>query len=808
MLPPDRTANPMPPPAPWGRAVGPLHWIMSHGGRRRGFQCGLAAAALLFIASLSISVIHVREDAGLEARLRRNSLWLVARGEVELSRLTVMLERHADSGGRVTASALGEQLAVLWDHIARLDDGEGAPDQMDMAHMGQHLPEIRRLLTDVEDQIRWLAAGKGVVAADIVPALDQVSHLLQSVAPQPTVEQVAAHWTGLTWTLLSCMGLVASAGLLLLLLRLESGRARRMVANAGAAERRQKQAEKTLRVLIDNLPAMVSAYDRCGHYLFFNEAYARFHGLREDAEPIGHRPETLGIPVDPVLEQVLLGEPPLPLMEFAAPNAEGRPCTLLATAVVVEDECGGAGCIVHVAFDITARKAAEDRVRHLAEHDALTDLPNRVLFNDRLDQALSLAGTREDQGQPYQTFALHFIDLDRFKDVNDALGHQRGDALLLAAAERLGACLRRDDTLARLGSDEFAIVQAEAESEEEAARLAARLVRVMALPFVIDGYTVHSGVSIGTVLAPAHGYTAKTLQQHAGIALNHAKAEGRGRAVVFSPHMAAALAERRDLEADLRAAIAGGRQLSLVYQPKFDLGLGQPVPVGCEALLRWHHPTRGLVSPASFVPITEEAGMAGDLSRLVLRLACTQIQAWSAQGLDIPVAVNLSAQHFASDQAVQLVQEALEASGVPARLLEIEVTEGVFIRNATAARNALAALRALGVRVALDDFGTGYSALGYLQHLPFDVVKIDRTFVRDLRPGYGSGIRIVDAIVRLTHGLGARVVAEGVEKAEQLDVLHRLGCDSVQGFLLSRPMPPEELRSLFAAQREAPGKVA
>jgi EAL domain-containing protein (putative c-di-GMP-specific phosphodiesterase class I) len=237
--------------------------------------------------------------------------------------------------------------------------------------------------------------------------------------------------------------------------------------------------------------------------------------------------------------------------------------------------------------------------------------------------------------------------------------------------------------------------------------------------------------------------------------------------VFFSPEMEDAAVERRALEADLRQALEEGA-LQLAYQPKFALRRGGP-PSGCEALLRWQHPRRGAVSPALFVPLAEEAGLATDLSRFVLRRACEQIREWRARGLEVAVAVNLSALHFAGDQAVALVQEALNASGVPAGLLEVEVTEGVFIRNAAAAGAAFSALRALGVRVALDDFGTGYSSLSYLQHLPFDVVKVDRAFVQDLRPD-GSGARIVDAIVRLAHGLGAEVVAEGVERQEQLDL--------------------------------------
>jgi diguanylate cyclase (GGDEF)-like protein len=460
--------------------------------------------------------------------------------------------------------------------------------------------------------------------------------------------------------------------------------------------------------------------------------------------------------------------------------------------------------VVHVALDITDRKAVEDQVRHLAEHDALTGLPNRLLFGQRLRQALDAVRRPGSQ----RGFALHGIDLDRFKEVNDSLGHGGGDRLLSLATERIRACLRQGDTLARLGGDEFAIIQLGIDGPQDVARLSARLVAMLGRPFTVNGCTLHSGASIGSVMAPRDGTTAEELQQRADLALYRAKAEGRGRAVFFSPEMEDAAVERRALEADLRQALEEGA-LQLAYQPKFALRRGGP-PSGCEALLRWQHPRRGAVSPALFVPLAEEAGLATDLSRFVLRRACEQIREWRARGLEVAVAVNLSALHFAGDQAVALVQEALNASGVPAGLLEVEVTEGVFIRNAAAAGAAFSALRALGVRVALDDFGTGYSSLSYLQHLPFDVVKVDRAFVQDLRPD-GSGARIVDAIVRLAHGLWAEVVAEGVERQEQLDLLAGLGCDVAQGFLLGRPLPPDQLAALFLPGAQvcvAAGKVA
>lgn len=745
---------------------------------RRALQLGLGIASLLFVLSLGISLLNV--SSRVEARVQRSGLWMASQAQIEVIRTLAMLDRYA--AGEADAAQVALRFEVLLSRIDLLGHG-GRPG----AYVGtDRLPEIEAAMASVEALLARLLAGEAEVRTGIVAALGQVEQQLHLERQ----DAAGSAMGGLHWTLPACMlGLLASAGLLTALLALESRRTRQHLLDAAL---RQREAERTLRVLIDSLPAMVSAYDSQGRYLFFNEAHASFHGLGPEAAVIGQQPAALRVAMDAGLQRVLHGHAAEPFAEYLAADQEGRQRILLATAAPVEDEQGGAGRVVHVALDITSRKAAEKRARHLAEHDALTGLPNRLLFGTRLRQALATLRKREGQGG----FALHCINLDRFKEVNDALGHHGGDRLLLAAAERMRACLRLGDTLARLGGDEFAVIQVDLGSAADAARRSARLVAMLARPFVIDGCTVHCGGSIGTVVAPAQGDTAEALQQRAEIALRHAKLRGKGRALTFSPEMEAALAERRALVADLRQAMEEEEAgLHLVFQPKFRPGA--PRPFGCEALLRWDHPRRGPISPTAFVPLAEEAGLAACLSRFALHRACEQIGDWRGQGLELPVAVNLSALHFASDQAVTLVEEALAASGVPAALLEVEVTEGVLIRNAAAARNALAALRARGVRVALDDFGTGYSSLSYLQQLPFDVVKVDQSFIQDLSPD-GSSARIVDAIVRLAHGLGAEVVAEGVERPEQLALLTQLGCDAVQGFLLGRPMPPEQLAALFS----------
>jgi diguanylate cyclase (GGDEF)-like protein/PAS domain S-box-containing protein len=792
------------------------NWALRCGGRQHAFRLGLGGATLLFVVSLGLVMVRVTEQYQAEARTQRSGVWLASQAQMEVVRLTALLQRLTAGEGDVGLDAASLQYEIVLSRINLLDSGDGPTEYSETARLRDRLPEIRALLVPVDSLLQRFLAGEPDLYGDIQARLAEVEALLLRTNHQLHLERQAAAETALGglrslhWTLLTCMGgLITSTGLLVVLLAIESSRARRFLRHVSDAAGHQRQAERTLRVLIDSLPAMVSAYDDQGRYLFFNEAYGRFHELSEGAAVIGRHPVELGVVVDQSLRQALRGHAAQPFTEYLADDPEGRQRTLLTTSAPVDDGAGSPGRVVHVAFDITDRKEAEDRVRHLAEHDMLTDLPNRLLFANRLRRALVTAGQHKEAH-----FALHSIDLDGFKEVNDSLGHHGGDRLLIAAAERMRACLRSDDMLARIGGDEFTVIQSHISGPEDVARLAARLVAVLALPFVIDGCTLHSGASIGSVMAPLHGRTAHELQQRGDIALYRAKAEGRGRGILFSPGMEATLVQRRALEADLRQALDKG-EFSLVYQPKFAVApgfsVGGAVPRDCEALLRWNHAERGMVSPAIFVPLAEEVGLAMPLSRFVLRQACAQILAWQAQGLEITVAVNLSAQHFANNQAVALVEEALAASGVPPRLLEVEVTEGVFIRNAAAARSAISALRAQGVRVALDDFGTGYSSLSYLLNLPFDAVKVDRAFVQDLRPGTGSSARIVEAIVRLAHGLGAEVVAEGVERPEQMAMLQQLGCDTVQGFLLGRPMLPEELAGLVIDRSRlnaSPGQVA
>jgi len=453
---------------------------------------------------------------------------------------------------------------------------------------------------------------------------------------------------------------------------------------------------------------------------------------------------------------------------------------LLTTKVAIPGDDGRPAYLLGFSEDITERREVEARIAHMAGHDALTGLPNRTLLRERLGRAIA-AGATPGGGMT----AVLCLDLDRFKEVNDTLGHPVGDALLQSAAGRLRGCARRKDIVARLGGDEFAVVLvAPSGTPAGAAGFAGRAVQALAEPFQIEGHQLLVGASIGIAVAPADGTDPDTLLRRADMALHRAKAEGRATWRFFEPALDAQLQERRVLEADLRRAMQEGR-FELHYQPLFRTPSGRIS--GVEALLRWRRPDGGLVSPADFVPIAEETGLIVPIGDWALRTACAEVARWpSADSLSI--AVNLSPAQFRRGDLVGSVRAALEASGLPPRRLELEITETILLEDDQATLATLRRLRALGVRVAMDDFGTGYSSLGYLQRFPFDKIKIDKVFVQEMVRSPNS-MAIVRAVASLGATLGVTITAEGVETPEQLALLREIGCGEAQGFLLGRPQP-------------------
>jgi len=428
--------------------------------------------------------------------------------------------------------------------------------------------------------------------------------------------------------------------------------------------------------------------------------------------------------------------------------------------------------------DVTERRIAEEKVVFMARHDALTRLPNRTLFIERMQQAF--AGMEQGRG-----FAVLCLDLDRFKEVNDTLGHAMGDVLLRTVSERLQSCVRSTDTVSRVGGDEFTIIQIAPQSAEEIDALARRITEVVGQPYDLEGRRATIGVSIGIAVAQADGTTADVLLRNADMALYRAKADGRGTWRFFEPEMDTSIRARRALGNDLRDALARG-EFKLLFQPVYDLKRER---VGSfEALLRWQHPVRGVVPPLEFIPIAEELGFIVPLGEWVLHQACLEAARWPDH---VSVAVNVSPVQFKTGNLIQTVTDALQSTGLPARRLSLEITETVLLSCSRATLDAMQALRDMGVRISLDDFGTGYSSLSYLGSFPIDQIKIDQSFVRNLQQTNTSAV--VRAIIGLAASLSMRVVAEGVETVEQVRWLQDERCDDVQGFLLAHPLAPSEL---------------
>ena len=433
--------------------------------------------------------------------------------------------------------------------------------------------------------------------------------------------------------------------------------------------------------------------------------------------------------------------------------------------------------------DITERLRAEEKIKHLAHFDALTNLWNRVTFYERMETVLSHL-------RRSQSIAVFSLDLDRFKSVNDTLGHPIGDLLLQAAADRMRHCVGDEDLVARLGGDEFAVVRVASTQSSDVSAFAARLIEAVEAPYELNGHQVIVGASVGIAVAPGDGDKPDALMKSADMALYRAKADGGGIYRFFELAMDARMQARRALELDLRKAIVNG-EFELYYQPIVDVKTTQIT--SCEALIRWHHPERGMIAPAEFISIAEETGLIVPLGEWVIRQACAEAVRWPKH---VTVAVNLSPAQFKSRNLLPTIIGALATSGLPAGRLELEITELVLLEDNDGAFAVLHQLRELGIRIAMDDFGTGYSSLGYLRRFPFDKIKIDQSFIREL-PKKEDSIAIIRAVVGLSSSMGITTTAEGVETKEQLARLTAEGCDEVQGFLFSPPRPAAELPRLF-----------
>ena len=540
-----------------------------------------------------------------------------------------------------------------------------------------------------------------------------------------------------------------------------------------------QRSQAFLNMVVQNIPGMVLVKNAADQkVVLVNQAGESLLG-RPANDLLGRTTHELFAPeIASVLEsydrKALQSDKPLVFEEGRFTDHAGAERVVQLKKAVLRTPTGEADSIITLAVDMTEQKQAEAQIARLAHYDPLTGLANRTLFTTEVERCLSRV-----QRNPGR-IALMCLDLDRFKAVNDTLGHMAGDQLLTEVARRLKKCARKGDVIARMGGDEFAIIQ-DIHHPDDARHLAGRIVDAMKAPFVINGARVEVGVSVGIALAPDDGLDGNNLLSRADMAMYRAKAEGHGWCV-YQPEMDEELHRRMALEQDLRSALKNG-EFELFFQPLLDLG--NNAIVSFETLLRWRHPVRGLVSPLDFIPLAEETGLIVPIGEWVLKAACKAAAAWPA---DWRVAVNISPVQFRNRSLVNLVRKALKSSGLNARRLELEITESVILSDVKHNLQVLNDIRALGVRIAMDDFGTGYSSLSYLRTFPFDKIKIDRSFIRDLTQDKNA-LSIVRAITDMAQSLGVRITAEGVETEAQMEALKALNCHEAQGFLIGRPAP-------------------
>jgi len=574
---------------------------------------------------------------------------------------------------------------------------------------------------------------------------------------------------------------------------------RELADSERSLEAAMRESRDSLAQVIDTVPALISAADRQGRLVFVNAMLATWSGISA-ADVIGKDVANLFGPEHAERSRALdrqvfeTGEA-LAGFEETITDPAGARHVFLTTKAPLRDAERSVTSVLTTCLDITDRKVAEVHLRQMAHHDTLTDLPNRALLRERLERELALA----ERGQ--RMFALHFLDLDRFKAVNDAFGHHLGDRLLQDVARRLHRVVRAADTVARLGGDEFAILQPHIQSPDDASKLASRVVEALAEPFDCDGRELTVGASIGITLFPRDAQDAEEMLRRADMSMYRAKSEGRNGFRFFSADMERRARDAVLLDADLRHGLRRD-QFVLHYQPQVSLRTGRIV--GVEALLRWRRPGWGLLAPSDFLALSELNGLINPIGVWVLREACAQAARWQKAGLPpLRMAVNLSPTQFRRSDIRRLVVDSLAEAGLDPHLLDLELTESALMEDADAAAAVLRELKDLGIHISIDDFGTGYSSLNYIRSFPVDRLKIDQAFIRNIvtEP---SDLAIARSVINLAHSLGLQVVAEGVETADQYERLAAEGCDEIQGYFLSRPLPAAELGALISRAQAMP----
>ncbi len=643
--------------------------------------------------------------------------------------------------------------------LAAIRDAEGHPVDFQIVHLNQGAARLLRLPSD---ELRWLRLSAGT---HLLSFTDVLAQLAEATGAAANV-QIEVEGDGFTLKLN-----VAPVGDMLSVI----------LTDITDLKRR----EKSFRLLFDANPMPMWVFDaQTKNFLNVNDAAIRHYGY-DRATFLGMNlldiwPEDERQAHASVLDEV--GDVYQSTHNWRHMKADGSEIEVLTFGRRVPFE-GKDGFLV-TAVDITERRRAEARIAYMAHHDNLTGLPNRVKFREHLDQALERSGGSDER------IGVLCIDLDMFKNVNDSFGHPVGDRLLKMVAERLHGVMPADSLVARLGGDEFAMIVKRNPMPRDLNDLSATLIADVSAPYVVDGLELVIGASVGIAISPGDGLTGDDLLRNADMALYRAKSEGGGAHCFFEQEMDRQAQTRRALEFDLRHALANG-EFELHYQPLVDVAANRIVAF--ESLIRWRHPERGMVSPAEFIPVAEDIGLIVTLGEWVLREACTEAAKWPA---DIKVAVNLSPIQFRSRNLVQTVIAALAHSGLAPTRLELEITESLFLAETEANLAMLHQLRSLGVRISMDDFGTGYSSLSYLRSFPFDKIKIDRSFVRDLAERQDC-VAIVKAISGLGQSLNISTTAEGVETEDQLNRLRAMGCTEVQGFLFSTAKPGVDIAGLL-----------
>jgi diguanylate cyclase (GGDEF)-like protein/PAS domain S-box-containing protein len=570
---------------------------------------------------------------------------------------------------------------------------------------------------------------------------------------------------------------------------------RNIIQRKGVEEALYVERERA-RVTLESIGDGVLSTDVSGNITYLNAQAERLTGWSRD-EACGHPiskvfhliDSTTRQPARNPVEQVIAHEKPMALhANTVLVRRDGYEFPIEDSIAPIFDRTGNVTGAVIVFRDITQVRAMAQHMSHLAQHDYLTGLPNRMLLNDRLSQAIAYAKRHGTQ------IAVLFLDLDNFKHINDSLGHLVGDMLLESVAQRLVEQVRQSDTVSRQGGDEFVVLLHEDMYAENAAIAAEKIVQSLMQPHHLDKHELHITTSIGISLFPSDGNDAVTLIKNADTAMYHAKKKGRDNYQFFKSDMNVRAVERQSIEADLRRAIEQ-EEFVLHYQPKVNLSTGEVT--GAEALIRWIHPTKGMIFPESFIEIAEDCGLIIPIGRLVLRQACRQAQEWMNQGMpSIIIAVNISALEFRHQHFFECVREILSETGMNPTLLQLELTESVLMRNIESSATILWALKNMGVQLAVDDFGTGYSSLSYLHQFPIDALKIDQSFVKNISHNASNGI-IVNAVIKMGASLNQSVIAEGIETQEQLTFLSAHQCNEGQGHLLGWPSPPEDFAKAF-----------